>query len=258
MTLSISVLASGSKGNSIYLESHGRALVIDAGLSARELMRRMALAGADPGKVEGILVSHEHSDHNRGVRALARRLRVPVLATSGTLDRTELADDITCRVIRSGESSGLGPFSVLPFTLPHDAAEPVGFIIESDGIRVGLATDLGYCTALVAERLSGADAIIIESNHDLKMLLDGPYPWFLKQRVKSRMGHLSNASSAAVLADLTHPDLQHVILAHLSEVNNDPDLAGRTAREADGIRTNGTGVWVSQAAEPLGTVIVEK
>jgi phosphoribosyl 1,2-cyclic phosphodiesterase len=208
--------------------------------------------------VEAILVTHEHSDHNRGARVLARRLKVPVYATAGTLERTELAVDVVSHVLKSGEAGTVGPFDVLPFNTPHDAAEPVGFILGAQGLKVGVVTDLGYCTELVKERLSGVDALVIEANHDEKMLMEGPYPWFLKQRVKSRTGHLSNLAAAELLGSQSHTGLQHVVLAHLSEVNNDPALAGDVARSAGGIRGNGTRVAVARQAAPLPVIVVEK
>lgn len=258
MNITINVLASGSKGNAVYLESGGRAVLIDAGLSARELVRRMGLVAVDPHRIEAILVTHEHTDHNRGVRALARRLKIPVHGTAGTLAATDLSADVISHVVKCGEAGTVGPFTIQPFSTPHDAADPVGYIVEQNGIKVGIATDLGYCTGLVQERLAGADAVIVESNHDEKMLMEGPYPWFLKQRVRSRTGHLSNDAAAGFLGRIHHTGLQHVILAHLSEVNNHPDLAGDTALNAEGLGGSGTVISVAGAAEPLETIVVER
>jgi len=256
MTISLSVLASGSKGNSVYLEGPEGALLIDAGLSARETIKRIETVGADPGFVRGIIVTHEHSDHMGGVKVVARRLKIPVYATRKTAGAASLPDDVQVRLIESGTSFEAAGFEIMPFSIPHDALDPVGFTAKLDSIRVGVATDLGCATALVRERLIECRAVVLESNHDEKMLMEGPYPWFLKQRVKGRTGHLSNEAAARMLNDLSSTDLQHVFLAHLSEINNAPDLALGTAREA--LAGYGTDLEAASPAAPTRRVFLER
>ncbi len=255
MSIALSVLASGSKGNSIYLEGPDGALLIDAGLSARETVKRIELVGADPRRVKGILVTHEHSDHIRGVKVVARRLKVPVYGTPETVTAARLPGDVRIHEIKAGTPFAAAGFEIMPFTIPHDALDPVGFIAGLGSVRVGVATDLGHATTLVRERLKDCGALVLESNHDEKMLMEGPYPWFLKQRVKGRSGHLSNVASAEMLARFSNPDLQFVILAHLSEINNVPDLALGTAREA--LAGYGYGLEAASAAAPTKLVYLD-
>ncbi len=246
-SVSFSVLTSGSKGNSTYIECGEGAVLVDSGLSAREIVKRTLAAGGDPGRVRAILLTHEHSDHLRGVVPLARKLKVPVYATALTLNGSSLPQDVSTVCVNSGQSFVAAGFKIRPFSVPHDAADPVGYTLEHDSIRIGLATDLGYGTALVRERLTDCRALILESNHDERMLMDGPYPWFLKQRVGSRRGHLSNTSSSGIIEEVAHAGLESVTLAHLSEVNNEPELALDTAREVFGRKGQGT---ILRAASP--------
>lgn len=227
----LSLLASGSKGNSLFLETDSCRLLIDAGLSGREAVARLSSIGVDAATLDGILVTHEHTDHVRGVGALARRLKVPVLGSSRTL---QAARHVIGRADFVEFDAG-SPFvfkgvSIDPFPVTHDACDPVGFRIESGEGCIGFATDLGIATRLTHEKLKGCRALVLEFNHDEQMLQDGPYPWHLKQRIRSRHGHLSNAEGACLLEELLHPALQGVFLGHLSEVNNDPALAMASAR----------------------------
>lgn len=254
----ISALASGSKGNSILVDGPEGSLLVDAGLSAREILRRLALVGAPPERLTGILVTHDHSDHLRGVRVLARRLGLTVYATAGTLRAAGLDDSADTRLVRSGEGFNLAGFDIRPFSLPHDAVDPVGYLLEMDGVRIGIATDLGCATALVKRRLSGCAALVLESNYDDSMLLEGPYPWFLKQRIRSRKGHLSNEASSQVLGELLHTGLQRVVLAHLSEVNNCPEAALGEAGNAVEGRGNGVKLTAACMAEPTEMFYIEK
>lgn len=334
----MTVLASGSKGNSAVVSSTTTRILVDAGLSCRELMRRMAAVGEDATKLDAILVTHEHADHVSGLPVLARRLGIPVYLTeathrawvrqmtprtalgyrqwmeqqsrekqqrlesmalahqiamaasetddepdenffagdvdvdaavdtgmnatrdpAGALSDTkltaaqqdlcedtdaELKDDVrdhpsylpAVEYFRAGRSLSIGDIDVLPFTIPHDAADPCGFVFQAEGVRIGFATDLGYVPENVKLALKNCDMLLIESNHDLEMLRDGPYPWSVKQRVLSRVGHLSNAAAADFLTRDYDGGARYVVLAHLSESNNLPELARMAAEQALGNR----------------------
>ncbi len=230
--LRIGVLGSGSGGNSVVLESGPHRLLIDAGFSCRELMRRMKMLDFDPASLGGLVLTHEHVDHCRGADRLARKLKLPVYATEGTLAGMRLRDEASARVIRSGEPREVAGFLVEPFVLPHDAREPVGLVIEDPlGRRIGLAADLGCRTSLAWGRLKDLDVLLIETNHDLDMLRSGPYPWSLKQRIAGRHGHLSNRDAAEGLPELMNDRLRWVVLYHLSETNNHPTLAAAAVGE---------------------------
>jgi phosphoribosyl 1,2-cyclic phosphodiesterase len=227
----VCLLASGSKGNSVFVEAGASKLLIDAGLSARELMLRLEAIGAEGRELDAILISHEHSDHIRGAGALARKLKIPLLlshqtfqASSAFIGKTEIIE------FESGCPFSFKDIQVDPFSITHDACDPVGFMIECGDGKIGIATDLGIATGLVKEKLKGCRALVVESNHDEEMLVNGPYPWHLKQRIRSRHGHLSNSESASLLDEIIHPGLEAVFLAHLSEVNNDPGIALDTAK----------------------------
>lgn len=228
----VCLLASGSKGNAIYIETGGTRLLVDAGLSARELTRRLAGIGVAAEDLDAILISHEHSDHLQGAGTMARRYRLPVIvshvtarAAQRSLDKAELLE------FEAGQSLTFRDLLLDPFPITHDAADPVGFLLEGREGRLGVATDLGVATRLVREKLRGSRSLVLEANHDEDLLLNGPYPWHLKQRIKSRHGHLSNADSMELLGELLHPGLEAVFLAHLSETNNDPVLPLTAARE---------------------------
>lgn len=228
----LSLLASGSKGNSLFMETDGCRLLIDAGLSGRETIARLSSIGVDAATLDGILITHEHTDHIRGVGATARRLKLPVLGSARTL---QAARHVIGRVdyieFEPGTPFVFKGVSIDPFPVTHDACDPVGYRIESGEGGIGFATDLGIATRLTHDKLKGCRALVLEFNHDERMLQDGPYPWHLKQRIRSRHGHLSNAEGAALLEELLHPGLQGVFLSHLSEVNNDPRLAMASARK---------------------------
>jgi phosphoribosyl 1,2-cyclic phosphodiesterase len=293
----MTVLASGSKGNCMVVSSSRTRILVDAGLSCRELFKRMRAADEDPETLDAILITHEHQDHVQGLAVTARKLGIPVYFTEAThrawmrwmvprkrmtyaewLERRKQAapavesaaaksagtgsssaaaeldaeetdfeevagedsgklDDDPCRLpgveyFQAGNVFSVGDIAVSSFTIPHDAADPVGFIFEVEGIRVGLATDLGYVPPNVQQRLRGCDVLMIESNHDLEMLRDGPYPWSVKQRVMSRVGHLSNDAAADFLEKNYDGQATYVVLAHLSESNNLPELAWVAAEGA--------------------------
>jgi phosphoribosyl 1,2-cyclic phosphodiesterase len=286
------VLASGSKGNSTVVSGGHTRILVDAGLSCRELFRRMKLAGEEPENLDAIIVTHEHLDHIGGLAVTARKLGIPVYFTEAThrawmrwinprrhmtyaqwIEQCHReaaarqadsvpADDCECdesysesisqdgkcskpeapkpdpgwlpsvQYFVAGRPFQIGDISVSPFTIPHDAADPVGFVFQAEGVRMALATDLGYITPNVKAQLKGVDLLLLESNHDLEMLRDGPYPWSVKQRVLSRVGHLSNEAAADFLETSYDGQATYVILGHLSESNNLPDLARVTAERA--------------------------
>ncbi|MGO8934769.1 MAG: MBL fold metallo-hydrolase [Terracidiphilus sp.] len=318
------VLASGSKGNSTVVCGGRTRILVDAGLSCRELFRRMKLAEEDPATLDAIVITHEHQDHVNGLAVTARKLGIPVYFTEAThrawmrwltprrqmtykqwleLCRKQAAEreaepevtaqeaaaeesdpeeaEVECLIpagapseptdlepglaaepataepssigpssvdppslkedptwlpaveyFRAGEPFSIGDIALSPFTIPHDAADPVGFVLSAEGVRMGFATDLGYIPPNVKEQLQALDLLLLESNHDLEMLRDGPYPWSVKQRVLSRVGHLSNDATAEFLSTAYDGQAAYVILAHLSENNNLPELARVAAERA--------------------------
>jgi phosphoribosyl 1,2-cyclic phosphodiesterase len=295
------VLASGSKGNSTVVSGGRTRILVDAGLSCRELFRRMRLAGEDPETLDAVIITHEHTDHINGLAVTARKLGIPVYFTEGThrawmrwltprrqmtyaqwleqcrkqaAERQAEADSLQCDIdadpdeadlapestpvdttsvdsgahepapakdptwlpsveyFQAGQPFEIGDIAISPFTIPHDAADPVGFVFRAEGVRLGLATDLGYIPPNIKAQLRGLDLLLIESNHDLEMLRDGPYPWSVKQRVLSRVGHLSNDAASEYLENEYDGQAAYVILGHLSESNNLPELARVAAERA--------------------------
>ena len=298
------VLASGSKGNCTVVAGGNTRILVDAGLSCRELFRRMKLVDEDPATLDAIIVTHEHSDHVAGLAVTARKLGVPVYFTeathrawvrwltprkqmtyaqwleqcrkqaaarmaeadaptaedcdpeeadasptaeseaatapeqqNGSKKKSDAAEkDPTAlpsvQYFQSGKPIQIGDIWVSPFTVPHDAADPVGLVFQAEGLRMAIATDLGYIPPNVKAQLKGVDVLLLESNHDLEMLRDGPYPWSVKQRVLSRVGHLSNEAAATYLETEYDGQATYVILAHLSESNNLPELARISAERA--------------------------
>jgi len=224
------VLASGSSGNCIHVETPTTALLIDAGLSARETLRRMALAGLDPAKVQAICITHEHSDHVAGLRNLSKKLNARLYANGETARHIRNGDGLPWNLFTSGSSFAVGDIDLLPFPLPHDAYDPVGFVLTSGASRLGIATDLGIATSVARERLRGCQLLILEANHDEMLVKSSFRPWALKQRILGHQGHLSNETAAALLADIAGDTLQQVFLAHLSRECNNLDLALRTVR----------------------------
>ena len=225
--LSVCPLASGSKGNAIYVSDGHTSILIDAGLSGRELERRLKTKGIKPETIDAIVVSHEHDDHIKGIGVLSRRYNLPVYLSEKT--KTSLPSfvgDIKEHMFFvCGKAFTINRLSIHPFSVSHDAEDPAGFTISHNKTKIGLATDLGIATAVVKEHLKECSLILLEANHDAAMLENGPYPWPVKQRIKSRTGHLSNDESKNLLMEIKHESLKYVILGHLSEINNTPEKA---------------------------------
>ena len=223
-------LASGSKGNSIFLEAGESKLLIDAGLSARQLIARLHDVGVDETELHAIVISHEHSDHTRGANVLAKKLKIPLIMSHPTAAACRsFLQNVDVMEFESGYAFAFRDIQIDPFPVTHDACDPVGFVVECRDGRAGVATDFGIVTRLVKDKLQNCRGVVIEANHDEQMLLNGPYPWHLKQRIKSRHGHLSNDQTTELLDAILHPQLEGVFLAHLSEVNNDPMKAEKAA-----------------------------
>ncbi len=196
-------------------------------MSARELQFRLASIGIDASDLNAILISHEHNDHIRGAATLSRRFNIPLYANRSTFNGAKIFNKCNFVEFEAGTPFYFRDLYIDPFQITHDASDPVGFRIESDKSSIGIATDLGVVTRLVQDKLSCCRVLVVEFNHDDDLLANGPYPWHLKQRIKSRHGHLSNSESAALLDELAHSNLTAVFLAHISEVNNAPELVMR-------------------------------
>ena len=230
-----SVLASGSGGNVCYVETARARILVDAGLSCRETVRRLQRIGVDPGSLDALVLTHEHADHILGAGPLARRFRLPVYMNSPTFRKglRALGSVSSPIPIQTGQTITVNDLLIETFTKCHDAADPMGLVLSSEeGTRLGIITDLGRSTGVVEDRLRGCRALIVEFNHDEKMLEDGPYPLELKRRIRGDHGHLSNRQAARLVRALAHPRLAWVIPAHLSEVNNEPLKALRAVRDA--------------------------
>ncbi|MDD6144249.1 MAG: MBL fold metallo-hydrolase [bacterium] len=230
-------LFSGSSGNAVYLSTDRGAILIDCGMSGKQTLDAMSAAGLDPCGVQAILITHEHSDHVKGAGILSRRLHVPIYATEGTWMGMENAlGDVPLHhriAITAGESFFLNDLEIMPFSIPHDANDPVGYRIYTPRTSVAVTTDLGYFADNVRDAVTGAEVVLLESNHDPDMLRRNPhYPTHLKQRILGRKGHLSNESGAEAALTLAQSGTRHLLLGHLSSENNTPDLAYRTTHEA--------------------------
>jgi phosphoribosyl 1,2-cyclic phosphodiesterase len=250
-------LGSGSSGNCFYIGTETGGLLMDAGFSAKETFSRLNAVGIELSKIKGVVISHEHNDHVKGLGPVARKLNIPVHVNHKTLSAICGSAGVlpAIRIFNSGESFEAGGLEVTPFSIPHDAADPCAFVFRVNGTSVAVATDAGSATTLIKERLRGVNHIAIESNHDIAMLQAGPYPWELKQRIASRFGHLSNETCGDILKELIHPGLQGVTLAHISKVNNNVNLVRLTADDA----LNGSGVSYHIASQdaPGPLVVVE-
>ena len=231
----VGYLASGSKGNIFLVRTPKGCWLIDVGLSCRETERRLKLKNVEPYEVKGIFVTHEHTDHMRGISVFSRKHKTPVWATEGTI-RALKGRGVTAHrweTLRPGDGVDLDDFRLTPFGTSHDAVDPVGYHIALDNMRLGLATDLGVATPEVEEALLGCDMLFLESNHDVATLNANPrYPWPLKKRILSDGGHLSNPQSNELMLRMAGGSLKRVVLAHLSEENNLPEIALRCAHDA--------------------------
>ena len=248
----MAVLGSGSSGNSTFLATERVRLLIDAGLSGRETLRRLARIGEQLESLDAILITHEHSDHINGLARLAGRGRTPVYISPMT--RAALPPQIKLPAVETfqpGSRFAIGDITVEPFKIPHDAVDPVAFRFTAEGVRVAIVTDLGYMPQNVKHYLAGCHGLILESNHDLEMLRSGPYPWYVKQRVMSREGHLSNTALGEFLREEFDREARLLVLAHLSQQNNHPEIArleAAAALEAQSARE--TKLAVSSQDEP--------
>ena len=221
------ILGSGSNGNAAYLETPGAHVLIDCGFSARRIRTTLLELDRTPERLDGILITHEHSDHIHGLKVLAAKLGIPVYCNRHTAEEIRLHHDCTFdfRLFETGNSFEIGDLGVDTFPIPHDATDPVGFMLHTPAVQIGFLTDLGHGTRLIADRVRQAEVLLLETNHDVDMLNNDPHrPWSLKQRIFSRHGHLSNEDAADFLQQLVHADLQHIFCAHLSRDCNTPEL----------------------------------
>jgi phosphoribosyl 1,2-cyclic phosphodiesterase len=265
MAVSLTVLASGSGGNCSVISSCGTRLLIDAGLSCKAISARLALRGLRPESLDAILITHEHADHVSGLYVMAKKYSLPVYMTEATQrawtrqyknSNGERVKADKVEHFQSGHRFHVGDIEIMPFTIPHDAVDPVGFTFKAEGVKLGFVTDLGYIPANVKAHLHQCDGLMMESNHDLEMLRVGPYPWAVKQRVMSRVGHLSNAALAEFLSRDYDGGAAFLILAHLSEANNHPEIARTCAEQALADRLS---LWqnrlvLASQGEPLETI----
>lgn len=233
MPLSFQVLASGSKGNSVLICSSKTRILLDAGLTGKELTRRLGKTPVQPDHLDAMIISHEHQDHVRGAGVMSRRLGLPVYLTQGTMENLspQVGEIPQIQIFQSGVPFRIGDLVIQAFATSHDAGESSGFVVESDGMKLGVCTDLGIVTQLVKTRLQGCHALLVEANHDSDLLLKGPYPWELKQRIRSRHGHLSNDDTLDLIKGLYHEALHSIVFAHLSEVNNHPSVLSQGYHE---------------------------
>ncbi|MBX2838065.1 MAG: MBL fold metallo-hydrolase [Gammaproteobacteria bacterium] len=218
--LKIASIGSGSSGNATVVQSGRTTLLLDCGFTAKETVARMANLGLTPSELDGILISHEHGDHVRGAGPLSRKFGLPVWLTHGTYQRLRDKRFAHTHVFHAHERFSIGDVELDPFPTPHDAAESCQFVFESQGVRFACVTDLGVCTPHVFEKIRHVNGLIIECNYDTEMLRNGPYPPSLQARIQSEFGHLGNDQAAVVIKKLDRPELQHILLGHLSEQNN--------------------------------------
>ena len=245
-------LGSGSQGNALVVESGGTRVLLDCGFPLSEVTARLSRLGLEPSNLDAIIVTHEHGDHGGGVTKLSSRHDLPVYLTRGTLsglgaEGRELGNR---KLIDGYTPFAIGAIEVVPYTVPHDAREPVQFVLADGAARLGVLTDTGQPTPHIARSLSGVNALVLECNHDLDMLMSGPYTAQLKKRIASRLGHLSNDSSAELLRAMDCSRLQHLVAAHLSQANNTPQLARSALAGALGCAPEWIGVATQDGGFP--------
>ncbi|MCT4618021.1 MAG: MBL fold metallo-hydrolase [Marinisporobacter sp.] len=236
MGLTFCSLASGSSGNCQYIESAEGCLLVDAGLSGKRIQQAMESIGKNMEKVQGILITHEHNDHIKGVGILSRRFNIPIYANNNTWramkGKLGKIDEENIRYFDTGEEFFIQDIKIKPYAISHDAIEPVGFSLYHDDAKVSIVTDTGYIPDTVKKEIQGSDLLMLESNHDVEMLKMGRYPWYLKKRVMGDEGHLSNETAGEIIAELVKLDMpiNNVLLGHLSKENNFPELAFETVK----------------------------
>jgi len=267
MPVSFCPLASGSSGNSVYVSAEGGGVLVDAGLSGSSIERALFAVGKGFDGIKAILITHEHSDHVSGAGILSRRYDIPVYATAGTWEGAGHGGHLgrigrdNRRLVVPGAEFYIGGLTVRAFDIPHDARQPVGYSFSAEGFKMAMATDVGEPSETVVESLSGSDVILIESNHDVDMLVRGKYPQFLKKRILGKNGHLSNVNAGLLICEVFSDRLKHIFLGHLSEENNRPLIAFDTVTRilsANEVRTNCEGgVRLSVAERSSASVLVE-
>ncbi|NMA87072.1 MAG: MBL fold metallo-hydrolase [Tissierellia bacterium] len=238
MTIKFCALSSGSNGNCHYIESKGTRLLIDAGFSGKRIEELLSSIHVKANTIDYILITHEHIDHIKGAGILSRRYNIPIIANKNTwlgmADKIGEIKDKNIKVIQTNEDFNLGDLGIYPFNIYHDAAEPIGYIIYYKKVKISIATDTGWVDNSIKNKIKGSNLYLIESNHDVEMLKNGSYPWFLKQRVLSEEGHLSNIDAGEILSEILLGNGEIVLLGHLSKENNTPSLAYETVKEAVG------------------------
>ncbi|NIA15179.1 MAG: MBL fold metallo-hydrolase [Nitrospiraceae bacterium] len=248
--LRFSLLGSGSSGNALLIASETGKILIDSGLSFKQLKLRAEAVGETLDGLAAVFVTHEHRDHVNGLGTLARRLNVPVYATAGTLEGLPGAvGELPCaQAFEAGDTIAVDGLSLTSFSVCHDAADPVSYIVRCGGVKLGVASDLGHAPTLVKTRLQGADALILESNYCPDMLRHGRYPPSVQQRINGRHGHLSNHAMNSLLSSLLHDGLQQVVIVHVSAENNTPELVEQLAAQVLG--DHPAGVYVARQDVP--------
>lgn len=254
----LTILGSGSAGNAVYLETSGTRILVDCGFSARQIRQRLATLGRAPENLDGILITHEHSDHIQGLKNLAGKLGLPIYCnrhTSEEIARLQPAD-FEFRLFETGHTFDLGDITVETFSVPHDAIDPVGFLLHTTAGQIGVLTDLGHAPRPIADRLRNVNVLLLETNHDIQMLRDCPRrPPALKQRITSRHGHLSNEGAANFVGQIAHDSLRHIYCTHLSRECNTPDLVrGELTAILGHLDANPVKLHVTEQAAPSPTL----
>ncbi len=234
MAIQFCSLASGSSGNCHFLTDEESSILIDAGLSGKQIQGKLQEISKDPNRLSAILISHEHSDHIQGAGILSRRFNIPIYANEGTWlgmeSKLGKLSSENIKVFNTAKCFNIGDIQIKPYSISHDANEPVGFCLEGQGIKISIATDLGHMTEAITSEIKDSHLVVLESNHDVEMLKAGSYPYYLKRRILSNEGHLSNDAAGYAIVDLVKHNVKNVLLAHLSKENNFPELAMATVK----------------------------